>query len=387
MSPLRHDLLLHSRDTRRSAAAALAVAAVLGAASRASAEEPRVHVAAGAAHAVGTPQGREFGAGAGGMAAVELPLTGAVGAQAQFGGVVLAKGASPNDATLAPTATGTAAFGALGVRLRAWGARRPAGPWLDANGGVAQTGNLVRPVFDAHVGWDVRLSEDSRWDAGPFVGYTQIVQPSDALRGNDARVLWAGLSVSLGAPPRPAPVPKTVEPVPPPLPPPIPDHDGFADASDACPGDDEPLADGEDCAGEVRIVEDRIVLDDVILFDFDSPRIRRRSERLVRKVAQVILAEPDVQGVSIEGHADAVGSEAYNQKLSVARAESTLRMLVRFGVPSSELGVVGHGKEHLKVQTARPLEANRRVEFIVSRKREVVQERTASHAALQRGEP
>lgn len=331
-----------------------------------------MHVAVGAAHAVGTPQGREFGAGGGGSAALELPVAGAVGVQAHLGGLALAKGAEPSDTQVAPTGTGTAVFGALGVRLRAFGARRVAGPWIDANGGVAQTGNLVRPVFDAHLGWEFRVARGSRWDAGPFLGYTQIVQPKDDLRSTDARVLWAGLSVSLGAPERAPRVPPTVEPDRPAPPPPFPlDRDGFAEASDVCPGEDEVLAEDESCLGEVKIVEDRIVLDDVILFDFDSPRIRSRSQRLVRKIAQVILAEPDVKNVSIEGHADAVGSEGYNRILSMARAESTRRMLVAFGVPADLLLLVGHGKGHLKVQTPKPHEGNRRVEFIVSRKREV----------------
>jgi OOP family OmpA-OmpF porin len=359
------------------------------AASVARAEGPRVHVAAGAAHAVGTPQGREFGAGGGGTADLELPVTAALGAQAHVGALVLAKGESPSDPSLAPTSTGTAAFGAVGLRLRAWGARRPAGPWIDANAGVAQTGNLVRPVFDAHLGWDIRLSSRSRWDAGPFVGYTQIVQPSDDLRSTDARVLWAGLSVSLGAPARRDPAPATIEPTPEPPPPPptVPDRDGFAEATDLCPGEDEPAPDDESCVGEVRIVSDRIVLGDVILFDFDSPQIRRQSERLVHKVAKVILETPDIQSVSIEGHADAIGTELYNKILSFARAESTRRMLISFGVPAERLLLVGHGKGHLKVQTERAHEGNRRVELVVLRKREVAVERTSARGAGQRGAP
>ncbi len=371
-------------------ATALGGLSAIPAASVARAEGLRVHVAAGAARAVGTPQGREFGAGGGGTVDLELPVAGSLGAQAHVGALVLAKGDSPSDPSLAPSSAGTAAFGAVGLRLRAWGARRPAGPWVDANAGVAQTGNLIRPVFDAHLGWDIRLSSRSRWDAGPFVGYTQIVQPSDDLRSTDARVLWAGLSVSLGAPVPREPVPVTVEPTPaPPLPPPsaLPDRDGFAEASDLCPGEDEPAPEDESCVGEVRIVEDRIVLDDVILFDFDSPRIRRQSERLVHKIARVILETPDIQSVSIEGHADAVGTDLYNKVLSVARAESTRRMLVSFGVPVESLRLVGHGKGRLKVPTSRAHEGNRRVELVVARKREVAGERTSSRGAGQRGAP
>ncbi len=388
-------------NQRRSTIAAVLVAS-LGAAGTARAEEAasprgvRVHVAAGAAHALGTPQGREFGTGGGGTAAVELPLGAALGAQASVGALVLSKGESPADPGVQPTGTGIAGFGTLGLRYRAWGARAPAGPWIDANGGVAGTGTVARPVVSAHLGWEMRIARSSRWDAGPFLGYSQIVQPAGDLRSNDARVLWAGISVSLGAPERAYVSPPSVEPaLPLPAPPAArPDQDGFADAYDTCPGEAAPVSEADrdgGCVGDVRIVEDRIVLGDVILFDFDSPRIRSRSHRLVHKIADVILAAPEVQTVSIEGHADAVGTDAYNQHLSLARAESTRTMLVHFGVPTERLVVVAHGKGRLKVQTARPHQGNRRVELIVSRRRELrevsKESMPAARGAGERGQP
>lgn len=388
-------------NQRRSTIAAVLVAS-LGAASTARAEETagpggvRVHVAAGAAHALGTPQGREFGTGGGGTAALELPLGAALGAQASVGAVVLSKGESPADPGIQPTSTGVAGLGTLGLRYRPWGARAAAGPWIDANAGVAGTGAVARPIVSANLGWEMRISRGSRWDAGPFLGYSQIVQPEGDLRSNDARVLWVGISVSLGAPERAYVAPPSVEPSPtPPAPPPAsPDRDGFAEAFDTCPGEEVPASEAEregGCVGEVRIVEDRIVLGDVILFDFDSPRIRSRSHRLVHKIADVILAAAEVQSVSIEGHADAVGTDEYNQRLSLARAESTRNMLVHFGVPSERLVVVAHGKGRLRVQTARPHQGNRRVELIVSRRREareVSKEKGPSaRGAGERGEP
>ncbi len=150
------------------------------------------------------------------------------------------------------------------------------------------------------------------------------------------------------------------------------DVDGIAEAEQACPPLD---ADGEvpdGCPGHVvKLENDRLVLDDVIHFEFNSPAIRRQSFGLVRKVAQFISESSDILEVSIEGHADARGTEEYNQKLSEQRAASTRAMLVQFGVDEPRLHVVGHGKSQLKVATLLADPRNRRVEFIVVRSREV----------------
>ena len=335
----------------------------------ASAEEPRFHVAAGGARAVGGEQSSEFATGGAGSGTIELPATSRLGLQGSAGAMVLSKGESPKDGTVAAKGTGAAFLGTVGVRLRGYGETRVAGPWMDVNGGVAHTGDLTRPAFDAHVGWDFRVSGTSRLDVGPFVGYTQIFQPDAELRGGDARVLVAGFSVSIGKKERARPA----EPVGPeqnsPLPEPqIFDHDALAEAYDVCSDGDPPGDYG--CAGEVRLFEDRILLDDIVHFAFDSAAIRERSYRLVRNVARFISAHPDIVDVSIEGHADQVGTETYNQRLSEARARSMRNLLVRFGVASTRLRVIAHGKSRPLVATLSREEQNRRVELFVTRERE-----------------
>jgi len=332
----------------------------------ANAEPTRFHATAGGAHAVGGDQQREFGFGGGGSASVELPVGRALGVQATAAVLALSKGDPPEDPSLAAKGTGAAFLGTVGVRFRPLGGMRTAGPWIDANGGVAQTGANGRVAVDAHLGWDFRVTDASRWDVGPFVGYTQILQSDNALRGDDARIAWAGIQVSLGAPERALPPPWPEMGV---VELPLRDQDGPLAVTDYCPPPSP--VDGtapEGCpAAEVRVVEDRILIDDVIHFEFDSPRIRHASYPLVRSVASFIMAHPELTLVSIEGHADAQGTETYNLKLSEARAASTRALLVRFGVDERRLRVVGHGKSRLKVPTNAPEQANRRVEFIVTR--------------------
>jgi outer membrane protein OmpA-like peptidoglycan-associated protein len=331
----------------------------------ASADDPRVHVTAGAAHAVGGTQEHEFGSGGGGSASVEIPVGNVVGLQASGGAVVLSAGGSPTDPTVAKQSTGAAFLGTVGVRFRPLGAQRVAGPWIDANGGFAQTGPDPHIAVDAHLGWDFRVSRSGRWDVGPFVGFTQIMQPDATLRPDDAHILWAGIQVSLGAneKPRIAPPPKLEEPEPV-----VRDRDGLAEVEDLCPVVEDGGVVPEGCPGpEVQLVGDRIVFDDVIHFEFNSPIIRPRSYGLVRKVAALIVEHPSILEVSIEGHADARGSEAYNLRLSEARAASTRELLVRFGVEEPRLRVVGYGKSRLKVATPLADLRNRRVEFTVTR--------------------
>lgn len=332
-----------------------------------SAEPLRFHGTGGAAHALG-PQGREFGAGGGGAATLELPLSGAIGTQVSAGGVVLSKGEAPSDPGLAPTTTGNAFLATVGLRARLFGDSKVAGPWIDANGGFAQTGELSRPAFDTHVGWDFRVSESSSWDVGPFIGYTQIIQQESELRTNDARIAWIGIQVSLGArEKKPAAAPRAE-----------PDRDGDIEAFDLCPKNW--LNGPPECRPipppAIQIVEDdgeeRIQLRDRIHFEYDRARIRPESYPLVRALARFLVDHREITAVSIEGHADAIGSEEYNQQLSEARAESTRALLVKFGADATRLDVVGHGKSHPQIATDKADPRNRRVEFYVKRHREQV---------------
>ncbi len=347
--------------------------------------------------------------GGGGAVAVELPLVPVFGLQAEGGAFAQSKAGRPADPTLADHGAGNSIFGALGGRLRPFGGGgRVGGPWIDANLGVAETGGASRMTFDAHVGHDFRVG-DGRVDIGPFVGYTQIVQPKDTLRPDDAHVLWLGIHVALGAPlpppPPPAQMARVEPPKPPPPPPPPPpaeppapsdrDKDVIADADDACPDvpgipTGDPKTNGCPKEGEhVHVEGMQILLDDIIHFESDSPRVRHVSYTLLRHVAEYITKNDDVQEVDIEGHADITGSEAHNQWLSEQRAKSVKALLVRFGVAEAKLTTRGHGELAPRVAGNTELQfwQNRRVEFVITRARArdeaAPQEPTAHHGSAQ----
>src|SRR5690606_13986558 len=63
------------------------------------------------------------------------------------------------------------------------------------------------------------------------------------------------------------------------------------------------------------------------------------------------------------GHADEVGTDAYNMHLSVRRANNMREVLVRAGIPASQIQALGKGNRVLA--SLRNQSLNRRVEVIV----------------------
>ena len=74
--------------------------------------------------------------------------------------------------------------------------------------------------------------------------------------------------------------------------------------------------------------------------------------------------EPDLMVI---GHTDNVGSDGYNDKLSLARAERMRDLLMGLGIPATRIQVAGRGKRESLVPTLNnaPEPRNRRVEISV----------------------
>lgn len=102
-----------------------------------------------------------------------------------------------------------------------------------------------------------------------------------------------------------------------------------------------------------------------IRFDFDKAIIKPEYEDIIRKLAATTQANKNVK-VSVVGHTDTVGSDAYNYALGGRRAEAVQKMLIEYGIPSSQIVAVSAGKEDLKVWTPdnTPNAENRRVRVV-----------------------
>jgi len=345
-------------------------------------DPPRWHAEVGTAHAVTNPQAHEDGLGAEARFAGELPLGRVVGIEAEAGGLWLPRVRAPEDPRILDHGDGTALSILIGARLHPFGT--VAGPWVDAAAGYVRTGSLDRFGFDAHAGYDWRVA--NRWDFGPYVGYFQIVQPSDSLRPEDARIVSIGVHVSLDsnrptprvAPPIAKPLPPPPPPEPPPPPPSDRDHDGIIDAEDACPDvpgihTDDPATNGCPPAGdEVRVVADRIEYDERILFDTDQAHVHHASWSILEKLAAFIQSNPAIEVVDVSGHADERGSEEYNLELSRNRAEAVRSLLIHFGVDADRLTTQAYGKAHPRAEghSEKEWRENRRVEFHIMQVRD-----------------
>ncbi len=104
----------------------------------------------------------------------------------------------------------------------------------------------------------------------------------------------------------------------------------------------------------------------LVFFDWDRADLTARARQIVAEAAQ---ASTHVQTTRIEvnGYTDLSGTAAYNQRLSVRRAQSVEAELVRDGVARSEIGIHGFGESNPLVPTAKGVREpqNRRVEIVL----------------------
>ena len=82
-----------------------------------------------------------------------------------------------------------------------------------------------------------------------------------------------------------------------------------------------------------------------ILFDFDRSVVKPEGQKILReKVVEPMKLRPAGEILTITGHADRIGSEAYNQKLSERRADAVKDYLVSQGLIAEHLVALGKGE-------------------------------------------
>ncbi|MFT3709750.1 MAG: OmpA family protein [Archangium sp.] len=148
------------------------------------------------------------------------------------------------------------------------------------------------------------------------------------------------------------------------------DRDGVSDDRDLCPT----FAGVERYSGcpfeGEALVAARAELSEFLTqevhFQFDSAGVELDQDALAEAI-DFIEGVPDSGVITIEGHTDSIGSDDYNQALSIRRAESIRAALIAKGVAPERLRVVGRGKSSPEVANvdATSRARNRRVRFIV----------------------
>ena len=148
------------------------------------------------------------------------------------------------------------------------------------------------------------------------------------------------------------------------------DNDQVADIDDYCPntpgvrGGDKPGCPKKNSL--VVVTEKEIRITQQIQFEFNKSVIRPGiSYKILNEVVSVLNDNPKIM-IEVQGHTDNVGADAYNMKLSQARADAVRAYLVSHGVAASRLVSKGYGFHQPLVDntTAANRELNRRVQFI-----------------------
>lgn len=109
-----------------------------------------------------------------------------------------------------------------------------------------------------------------------------------------------------------------------------------------------------------------VVVKNDVLFDFNSSALRSSSRSAMQEMASVFEKYPNTT-ISVQGHADSVGTVSYNERLSQRRANSVAGYIESLGVRSSRVETLGYGESQPRATntTASGRQLNRRVEIHV----------------------
>ena len=91
-------------------------------------------------------------------------------------------------------------------------------------------------------------------------------------------------------------------------------------------------------AVQVRVVDEVTITDykllSDVLFGFDKSTVDSENNIFVQDIANHIMQTyKQIDSVTVTGHTDRLGSDAYNDKLSMQRSETIKQLLSNYGVP------------------------------------------------------
>jgi len=163
-------------------------------------------------------------------------------------------------------------------------------------------------------------------------------------------------------PPPPPPEPPAAPAPPPPPPPPAP-------TPAPPPAAPKPLSEDEQFARKtLEQLNAEMPLGDV-MFDYDMSAVRENQRGLLQKNADFMRRWPSIR-VTVEGHADARGTNEYNLALGERRGNAVKDYLVSLGIAADRLTVISKGEEAqvCSEMTDQCYERNRRVHSIITAK-------------------
>jgi OOP family OmpA-OmpF porin len=230
-------------------------------------------------------------------------------------------------------------------------------------------------LFDAGVGVKYKITK--AWALKAEAIYTAKYNSNHAGNFDNNLAALVGVTYAFGEVAKPAPkAEEAPAPVPAPEPTPAPkveeapavapvigddDQDGVPNNIDKCP--DTPTI--------VKLVDENGCIQDRDLrvhFAFDSYKVDAESRKHIKEFAEFLKQVP-VYKVTIIGHTDNIGTEAYNMKLSAKRAEAVRKLLIEDGIDPKiiDTKAMGESQPIASNATEEGRAKNRRIEAHLER--------------------
>ncbi len=118
---------------------------------------------------------------------------------------------------------------------------------------------------------------------------------------------------------------------------------------------------------EGKFLYEVVLSDDSMKFPVDQHALSPEAEQRLAELVQRLKAENRNVYLEIQGHTDAQGDEAYNERLGAARAEAVRRYLSREGIALNRMATISYGEEAPVAPNTTPdgRAQNRRVAIVV----------------------
>jgi outer membrane protein OmpA-like peptidoglycan-associated protein len=127
------------------------------------------------------------------------------------------------------------------------------------------------------------------------------------------------------------------------------------------------LSNNPECIELTRAKQKMVPIASDLLFDFDRYELKPGAEKVLADLKSANIDSRPGRRISVEGHCDDAGSDAYNLELSKKRAQTVANWLEANGVSPALVAVQGFGKSKplYPNNTAVNRARNRRVEIVL----------------------